>query len=129
MKSFASLLLALGVLAAARPACAAEITLPPEKVKLVPSTLPGYQIALAACATCHSADYVLYQPTSSRAYWQAATVKMQKTFGAPIADDAIAPLVDYLVKTYGAEKPGDGGGAAKGTGGTSTTTPPEKKSR
>ncbi|HUR58613.1 MAG TPA: hypothetical protein VM029_12950 [Opitutaceae bacterium] len=106
MRNFASLLVALGIFAAALPARAAEITLPPEKVKLVPSSLPGYQMALTACATCHSADYVLYQPTSSRAYWQAATVKMQKVFGAPIADDAIAPLVDYLVKTYGAEKPG-----------------------
>ena len=100
----------LGTLAAR--VAAAEITLPPETSKLVESPLPGYAVAQAMCLTCHSADYIQYQPASTRAYWQAATVKMQKTFGAPIPDSAVAPLVDYLAKTYGNERTaGNTGGA------------------
>jgi hypothetical protein len=30
---------------------------------------------------------------------------MQKKYGAPIPEDQIAPLVEYLVHTYGNEKP------------------------
>ena len=45
-----------------------------------------------------------YQPVSARPYWQATVTKMQKTFGAPIPDAAVAPIVEYLVKTYGAER-------------------------
>jgi sulfite dehydrogenase len=91
---------------------AVEITLPPETAKLVESPLPGYQLAVASCATCHSMDYVKMQPTSSRTYWKASVTKMQKTFGAPIPDDVVEPIVDYLVKTYGNERPG-GGSAAR----------------
>ena len=49
-------------------------------------------------------DYVRTQPVSSRAYWKSSVAKMQKTFGAPIPDAAVDPLVDYLVKTYGTER-------------------------
>ena len=88
------------------PAHALEITLPVENVRLADSPLPGAALATALCYTCHSAEYVLYQPpTSPRTYWQATVTKMQKTFAAPIPDDAIAPLVDYLVKLYGVENP------------------------
>lgn len=88
------------------PSRALEITLPVEKVRLADSPLPGAALASALCYTCHSAEYVLYQPpTSPRTYWQATVTKMQKTFNAPIPDDAVAPIVDYLVKLYGVENP------------------------
>lgn len=83
---------------------AVEITLPVERGKLVESPLPGYGLAVAMCQTCHSTEYLAYQPPSARAYWQATVVKMQKTFGAPVPDPAVAPIVDYLVKTYGTER-------------------------
>ena len=84
---------------------AKEITLPEEKAQLAESTLPGYALATALCYTCHSVDYVLYQPPStSRAWWKATMTKMQKTFAAPIPDSAMEPLIDYLVKTYGVER-------------------------
>jgi hypothetical protein len=83
---------------------AIEITLPPETAKLAESPLPGYPLAVASCATCHSMDYVKMQPTSSRAYWKASVTKMQKTFGAPIPEEMVEPIVDYLVKTYGSER-------------------------
>lgn len=99
-----SALFSIGLAASAARLAAAEITLPAESVQLKQSPLPGYALAQSLCVTCHSADYVLYQPPSSRAYWQAATVKMQKTFAAPIPDSAIEPIVDYLAKTYGTER-------------------------
>jgi hypothetical protein len=78
--------------------------LPEEKARLTDSPLPGYALATTLCYTCHSVDYVKVQPVSARTYWKATVVKMQKTFGAPIPDEAVEPLTDYLVKTYGSER-------------------------
>lgn len=81
-----------------------RIELPEETAVYRPADLPGYAYVNATCLTCHSVEYVKYQPSSSpRTYWQATVTKMQKTFGAPIPDAFVDPLVDYLVKTYGAE--------------------------
>lgn len=81
-----------------------EIKLPQETATYKASTLPGYNLALQNCMICHSAQYVSTQPsTSPRAYWDATVRKMKKPFGAPLKDDDIEPIVDYLVKTYGAE--------------------------
>lgn len=103
------LLSVLAVLAAIPGAGAKPltITLPAETAKLVESPLPGYALAQAMCLTCHSADYLKMQPVSSRTYWQGSVTKMQKTFGAPIPDDMVPALVDYLVKTYGNERKSD----------------------
>jgi hypothetical protein len=103
-------------------ATAVEITLPPETARLVESPLPGYALATSMCSTCHSADYISMQPPSSRAYWKGSVTKMQKTFGAPIPDEAVEPITDYLVKTYGTERgslgagPNTSPGAAKPSG-------------
>lgn len=91
-----------------------EITLPPDTTRLTESPLPGYTLATTFCYTCHSADYARMQPTSSRTYWKATVTKMQKTFGAPIPDDAIEPIVDYLVKTYGNERAPTAAPASRG---------------
>lgn len=84
---------------------AAEIKLPEEKTRLIESPLPGYALAQTLCYTCHSVDYIRMQPRSTKAYWQGAVVKMQKTFGAPIPDNAVEPIAEYLAKTYGTEAP------------------------
>lgn len=106
MNPVGRLSLPLVVLMVATAVClpAVEITLPVEQAKLVESPLPGYVAAVAMCQTCHSTEYIAYQPPSARAYWQATVVKMQKVFGAPLPDSAVAPIVDYLVKTYGTER-------------------------
>lgn len=84
---------------------ALDIQLPAETAAFKPSSLPGYQLALRDCMTCHSAHYAQSQPsTSPRAYWEATVKKMKHPFGAQFADEDIAPIADYLVKTYGAEK-------------------------
>lgn len=102
--NYRPLFLACLALGLAARAVALEITLPVETARLIESPLPGYALATGMCYTCHSVDYFKMQPTSSRTYWQATVTKMQKTFGAPVPDEAIPPIVDYLVKTYGAEK-------------------------
>ena len=81
-----------------------RIELPAETEVFKPADLPGYAVVNASCLTCHSVEYVKYQPPSSpRTYWQATVTKMQKTFGASIPDPLVEPLVDYLSRTYGAE--------------------------
>ena len=83
---------------------AVEIELPPETAAYRPSPLLGYQLVLANCVACHSAHYVQMQPPSSpRSYWDATVKKMKKPFGAPLAEQDIPLIVDYLAKTYGAE--------------------------
>ena len=104
----------LGLLtAAAGLAAAVEIQLPPETATYKPSKLPGYQLVQKNCMTCHSAQYPATQPpTMDRAYWEATVKKMKKPFGAQFSDADIPAMVEYLVKTYGAEQRGQGGGAA-----------------
>ena len=97
--------LALGLLLAAWLVMGAEvkITLPPETNRFKAG--PGSEIAAVQCVICHSADYISTQPPLPRAFWQAGVEKMQKIYGAPIPDEQVEPLVDYLVKNYGNEKP------------------------
>ncbi|MCD9120611.1 MULTISPECIES: cytochrome c [Cupriavidus] len=100
-----SIVAALIAFATTSSATALEVQLPQETAMYQPSTLPGYALALQNCMTCHSAQYVSTQPvTSSRTYWEATVKKMKKPFGAPLKDEDIPAIVDYLVKTYGAEK-------------------------
>jgi hypothetical protein len=100
---------AVGVLllGLALPVAAQEITLPQDTAAFAPSDLPGYALVRQNCLICHSAHYVLYQPPGSdRAYWDGVVRKMRQPFGAFFADEDIAPMVDYLVKTYGNERGG-----------------------
>ena len=79
------------------------IQLPNETAQYKPGR--GSEIANAQCMSCHSADYVKYQPPSTpRATWEAEIKKMQHTFGAPIPDDQVAALAEYLARNYGNEQ-------------------------
>src|SRR5947207_11192444 len=59
--------------------------------------LPGRKTVMIACNVCHSTRYIMNQPPLSREAWTADVTKMRKTYGAPIADDKAAEIVDYLV--------------------------------
>ena len=84
------------------------ITLPGETVVYRANNLPGYQLVQRHCVLCHSAEYVASQPPASpRTYWEATVKKMKKPFGATFPDEDVPALVDYLAKTYGAERSGD----------------------
>ncbi len=95
----------VGTLGAAPTTHALDITLPQETAAYKPSNLPGYRLVQQNCMACHSAQYVQYQPPSSpRSYWEATVKKMKRPFGASFSDEDIPAMVDYLVKTYGAER-------------------------
>jgi len=96
----AALLAAVSGTSAAAPK---TIALPPDNTHF--KQAPGSDIATARCMSCHSADYVQYQPpTTTRAAWEGEIKKMKNTFGATIPDDEIGPLADYLAKNYGSER-------------------------
>ena len=99
-------LIAAAFVALAAPVDAKDLQLPPDGVQLTPSPLPGYAKAQANCTMCHSAEYMLYQPPSAaRPYWDAMVHRMKTVFKAPIADEDMPEIVDYLAKTYGNEQP------------------------
>jgi len=107
MKHTSSIVAALVALGLCGPAAMAkDITLPPDGVQLTPSPLPGYAKAQANCVMCHSAEYMRYQPpNAARPYWDAMVHRMKAVFKAPIADEDMPEIVDYLARTYGNEQP------------------------
>ncbi len=93
-------LVAFGVVA---PAVGLKIELPKETSTLKPGA--GLDAANAQCLTCHSADYIATQPRDKPlAFWKAEVEKMKKVYGAPIPDDQIDLLADYLTRSYGTGK-------------------------
>ena len=84
---------------------AKSMVLPPDGVVLKENSLPGYAKAKSVCASCHSAEYLQYQPpTAARPYWEAMVKRMKTVFKAPLEDADIPLIVDYLAKTYGNEQ-------------------------
>lgn len=57
----------------------------------------GRDAVATSCTICHSPRYITMQPRLTRAVWQAEVQKMRKTFGAPVADESVDEIVDYLV--------------------------------
>ncbi|WP_226877146.1 SorB family sulfite dehydrogenase c-type cytochrome subunit [Microbulbifer hainanensis] len=78
-----------------------KIDLPPETAQLKPG--PGMDTASRNCKTCHSVDYIYMQPPLTREQWTATVMKMKKVFGAPIPDNDVAIIVNYLVSQNGKE--------------------------
>ena len=96
---------AIAALMSASAAGQRPVVLPGEKTVYRESSLPGYQLVQRNCVLCHSAEYVASQPPAlPRSYWEATVKKMKKPFGATFPDEDVAAMVDYLVKTYGAER-------------------------
>ena len=86
--------------ALALPASGLRIDLPAETARLKDGT--GSDLANRQCMTCHSADYVATQPPGKPlAFWKAEVEKMKKVYGAPIPDDQIEPIAQYLNREYG----------------------------
>ena len=80
-----------------------KIELPKETATLKAGS--GVDAANAQCLTCHSADYIITQPRDKPfAFWKAEVEKMKKVYGAPIPDDQIDPVADYLTRSYGVGK-------------------------
>ena len=75
------------------------IKLPEVKAELPPG--PGREAVETYCAVCHTPNYILIQPPFSKETWTAEVTKMQKTYMAPIPDEKIPELVNYLVAVRG----------------------------
>jgi sulfite dehydrogenase (cytochrome) subunit B len=81
-----------------------KIELPSERPALQPG--PGADLASGQCLICHSAEYITTQPPGKPlAFWKAEVEKMRKVYGAPIQDDQINPIAEYLARSYGSESP------------------------
>lgn len=109
MKRMNTLLCAAQVfLAAMASAAPLSITLPPETAAFKPSALPGYSLAQQKCSTCHSADYINFQPPGmTLAQWTGEASKMQHVYGAPISDQDVKIIGAYLAVTYGSAHASD----------------------
>jgi cytochrome c551/c552 len=78
-----------------------KIELPPETASFKPG--PGAEIANGQCLICHSVEYVATQPPLPTAFWAASVKKMREKYGAPIPEEQVEPLVNYLAKHYGSD--------------------------
>jgi mono/diheme cytochrome c family protein len=71
---------------------------PAPAVDLVPGD--GLQEVQSYCGTCHSTRYITMQPPLAPATWEAEVNKMNKTFGAAIAEDSTRKIILYLQSHY-----------------------------
>lgn len=71
------------------------LNLPPDPISFQAGS--GSDIANSYCLICHSAEYVYMQPPHPREEWVDIVKKMKTTFGCPIPDEKISPLVEYLI--------------------------------
>ena len=85
----------MALLAGAAVAWAGE-----EQVKLKEG--PGLDKVRENCVACHSLDYIpLNSPFLDQKGWEAVVTKMQKALGAPIKQEDVVPIAEYLAKNYG----------------------------
>jgi sulfite dehydrogenase (cytochrome) subunit B len=75
------------------------VVLPRSNIAFKPG--PNVDLATANCRTCHSAAYVYTQPPLNRAQWTAEVLKMKNLYGAPIEQDNVDKIVDYLMSQDG----------------------------
>jgi len=83
-----------------------SITLPSVPFELPDA--PGKNLVVANCVICHSPSYITMQPAFPRKVWEASVAKMRTTFGAPVPENLVPQIVDYLVAVRGtgeAEQP------------------------
>jgi cytochrome c5 len=65
---------------------------------------PEAMTVRAHCSVCHSLDYIQMNSVfMKRAAWEAEVRKMMKVMGAPVPEQDVASLVDYLTRNYGVE--------------------------
>jgi mono/diheme cytochrome c family protein len=76
-----------------------SIDLPKDTTQFKPGA--GAQVAQTYCVICHSAGYVYMQPPLTRAQWEGEVGKMRKVYGAPLPEDQVKTVVDYLMTQNG----------------------------
>jgi mono/diheme cytochrome c family protein len=63
----------------------------------------GADIASSQCLICHSAGMVLTQPPLRKDEWRAEITKMRTAYGAPIPEEQVDGLLEYLKNINGRE--------------------------
>jgi hypothetical protein len=54
------------------------------------------------CSGCHSLDYIqMNSRFMKRAGWESEVRKMVRVMGAPVPEDEVAKIVEYLTTYYG----------------------------
>jgi mono/diheme cytochrome c family protein len=100
--AFAALLVAgSATLALSVNAKPVDYELPEETASFKPG--PNLDVVQGNCGACHSADYIPTQPRGpkfGKAFWQAEVTKMIKVYGAPIKEEDVPKIVEYLSTTY-----------------------------
>ena len=61
----------------------------------------GMYATKGRCNMCHSWGYTINQGKQSRKFWERKVIKMIAVFKAPIRQEDIKPVVDYLFENYG----------------------------
>ena len=62
----------------------------------------GKERVLSHCMICHSLDYIqMNSPFQDRTGWEAVVTKMVKVMKAPIPEQDLPVIVEYLTKHYG----------------------------
>lgn len=82
-----------------RPWTIVRVELPPSNESFPPGI--GSDIASSQCQICHSAGMILTQPPLKKDEWRAEIVKMRSVYGAPIPDDQVEALSEYLKNING----------------------------
>lgn len=83
-----------------------EITLPADQLELPPG--PGMEVVAENCIACHSPSMMFQQPPLARDKWQGIVTKMIEVYKAPIDQEAVPVIVDYLVATQDAQNKANG---------------------
>jgi mono/diheme cytochrome c family protein len=62
----------------------------------------GKDIVAAQCSICHSTDMIqMNSPFLDKKAWEGVVNKMVKDMGAPLPENDIPVVVEYLSKNYG----------------------------
>ncbi|MBM4217148.1 MAG: cytochrome c [Gammaproteobacteria bacterium] len=62
----------------------------------------GRELFIARCSSCHSVDYIeMHARFATRALWESQVTKMRNAYKAPMSDEDVKVIVDYLVRQYG----------------------------
>jgi mono/diheme cytochrome c family protein len=85
--------------AASRQWAIVRVELPASDESFPPGA--GADIAASQCLICHSAGMVLTQPPLTKGEWRAEIMKMRSAYGAPIPDDQVDGLSEYLKSING----------------------------
>lgn len=76
-----------------------KVTLPESTAMFPPG--PGADVANGNCLACHSVGMVLNQPVMPKAAWQAEVSKMRNVYKAPVPENEVGAIVDYLTRIKG----------------------------